>query len=88
MIFPTPTPKPIELHHKGRTDQGLAVLAWPTEGLDYAKPRNHVVGIVLEAILRERLLQRLRIQEGATYAPSGEVVFSNIFTDYGYILLR
>jgi zinc protease len=88
MKFPAPTPTPIELHHKGRADQGLAVLAWPTEELDYAKPHNYLVGMVLEAILRERLLQRFRVQEGAIYAPSGEVVFSDIFIDYGYILLR
>lgn len=86
--FPAPTPTPIELHHKGRADQGLAVLAWPTEGLDYGKPQNRFSGWLLEAILSDRVTQRIRMQQGATYSPSGEAVFSHTFTNYGYILLR
>lgn len=86
--FPPATPTPIELHHKGRADQGLAVLAWPTEGLDYGNPQNRFSGWLLEAILNDRVTQRLRMQQGATYSPSGEAVFSHTFTNYGYILLR
>ncbi len=86
--FPAPTPTPIELRHKGRADQGLAVIAWPTEGLDYGKPQNRFSGWLLEAVLNDRVTQRIRMQQGATYSPSGEAVFSHTFTDYGYILLR
>jgi zinc protease len=59
---------PLVVHHKGATQEAVAMLAWKTTGMfpDTQTPR---ILRVLEAAMRTRLFDELRTKEGITYSP-------------------
>jgi zinc protease len=81
--FPAPTPEPVVLHHSGRADQGVAAIAWQTTDV-YADSESAARRIVTD-VLQMRLMEQLRIKDGATYSPSATASASRTFPGYGYI---
>ena len=85
--FPPPTPQPINETHKGRADQGYAVAAWPTTDL-YADVRGARTIRVLVNVMELRLIDTLRVAQGATYSPNATLEASEDYPGYGYIAAR
>lgn len=81
--FPAPTAQPVVLYHSGRADQGAAAIAWQTTDL-YSDHESAARGM-LKDILQLRMLDELRIRDGATYSPAATASASRIFPGYGYI---
>ena len=81
--FPAPTPEPVMLRHAGRADQGVASIAWQTTDV-FADSESAARRLVTD-ILQLRLVEKLRVQDGATYSPSATASASRIFPGYGYI---
>jgi zinc protease len=82
--FPHPAATPIVETHKGRTDQGIAFIAWPTDDY-FASPEKARANAMLGRVLQLRLTEVLRLGEGVTYSPSAGAVASTVFPHYGYI---
>jgi zinc protease len=82
--FPAPTPTPIVETHTGRADQGIAVIAWPTDDF-FDDPAGARADSVLGRVLQLRLTDQLRLKEGVTYSPLAGSVSSTVFPHYGYI---
>ncbi len=74
-------------HHAGEKGQAAAMTAWPTSG-GLAAPRDERGLEVLAAIFNDRLFDRLRAEQGASYGP---VVDSHWPTGFegsgGYLLV-
>jgi len=81
--FPAASTQPVQRSDTGRPDQAMAVLAWPTTGFlpDMSLAR---AGYLAGDVLRNRIIDRVRVAEGATYSPETAVDFSEVFPDYGY----
>ncbi|MGZ3314886.1 MAG: M16 family metallopeptidase [Caulobacteraceae bacterium] len=85
--FPPPSPQPINETHKGRADQGYAVTAWPTTDL-FADVRGARTIRVLVNVMQLRLIDTLRVAQGATYSPNATLEASEDYPGYGYIAAR
>ena len=66
--FPNGTPTPIKLTHSGEADQAAAVVAWETGG-GTAGIRESRRLEILTQVFNNRLMDALREQAGASYAP-------------------
>jgi zinc protease len=84
MGFPAPNARPMVLTHKGRADQSIAYIAWPTEDM-WADRKRVWATSVLGEVLRNRLTDQVRETEGATYSPSVSYAHSLVWTGWGYI---
>ncbi|HEX4180113.1 MAG TPA: insulinase family protein [Caulobacteraceae bacterium] len=82
--FPAPTPTPVVRYHGGHADQALALTAWPA-GDAYAVAPSLADMRVLQQVLNNRLIERLRIADGATYTPRTGLEASRTFAGYGYL---
>jgi zinc protease len=82
--FPAPTASPVVRYHGGHADQALALIAWPI-GDAYARNPNMAEVLVLQRVLNNRLIERLRIADGATYTPQTGLEASRTFPDFGYL---
>ncbi|CAN7278419.1 insulinase family protein [Phenylobacterium sp. LjRoot219] len=82
--FPAPTATPIVLTHKGRPDQAVGYIAWPTSDL-WADPQRALATTVLGEVLRNRLTEELREAQGATYSPSVGYTHSQVWEGWGYL---
>lgn len=85
VAFPAPTAEPVVLKHRGRADQGIASVAWPTPGF-----HEHDTALrlrLLQLIISDRLFDQLRSKEGKTYSPQGDLATPQAFPDYGYMML-
>jgi zinc protease len=82
--FPAPAPTPIVETHTGRADQGIALIAWPSDDF-FANPQGARVNTVLGRVLQLRLTDVLRLNEGVTYSPSAGAMADTVFPHYGYI---
>jgi zinc protease len=85
--FPPPTAQPIDETHKGRADQGYAVAAWPTTDL-FADVKGARMIRVLVNVMQLRLIDTLRVAQGATYSPNATLEASEDYPGYGYIAAR
>jgi zinc protease len=85
--FPPPTAQPINETHKGRADQGYAVAAWPTTDL-FADVKGARTIRVLVNVMELRLIDTLRVAQGATYSPNATLEASEDYPGYGYIAAR
>ncbi|WP_296595956.1 pitrilysin family protein [Phenylobacterium sp.] len=82
--FPGPTARTVTLTHKGRADQAIGYIAWPTT--DYwANPQRARDTAVLREIMKLRLTDQLREAQGATYSPDVNSQHSLVWTGWGYI---
>ena len=82
--FPAPRAEPLVLTHKGRADQAVGYMAWPTTDF-WSDPKRARDNAILGEVLRLRLLDELREVQGATYSPSVSFTHSQIWTGWGYI---
>jgi len=83
--FPSATATPVALHHKGRADDAGVLLAWPVP--DFYSDRKRARDVkILERIINHRLLEQLRIADGAAYLPQTAAESSQVFNGYGYLL--
>ncbi len=82
--FPAATPTPVVLHHHGRADQGIAVIAWPTTDAFDLKAQASLA--VLGNVFASRLMDQLRIRDGVTYSPQTMLEASKASPGYGYFL--
>ena len=82
--FPASTPKPLLLTHKGRDDQAIGYMAWPTNDL-WANPQQALENDVLGEIMGLRLIDELRENQGVTYSPSVSYAHSLTWTGWGYL---
>jgi zinc protease len=87
VAFPAPTAAPIVLTHKGRGDQAIGMVAWPTEDFLSDTQRARTISL-LGAVLQLRLTEQLRKAESVTYSPSAGSSASNVFPHYGYLSAR
>lgn len=83
--FPAPTPEPVRLTHTGRADQAVALIAWPTTDYYADTAETRALNIAVQ-VFQDRLLQRVRITEGATYSPSAASQPSITFPGYGRVI--
>jgi zinc protease len=80
--FPAPTHEPVARTDTGRPDQASALVAWPLTDF-FADMKGSRAGIVAGEVLQNRVLDKVRIQQGATYSPETEVEFSEDLPRYG-----
>lgn len=84
--FPAATTAPRVVAHKGDAGQAAALLAWPTGG-GFADIRTARQLDVLAAIFNDRLFERLRAQDGASYGPIVTSDWPTGFDGGGYLLV-
>lgn len=84
--FATPTPTPMVAYHRGAQGQAAAMTAWPTGG-GLASPRDQRGLEVLAAIFNDRLFDRLRAEQGASYGPVVNSHWPTGFDGGGYLLV-
>src|SRR5690606_8097609 len=79
---PAPDSEPRRFIHQGDPDQAYALIGWSTiGGADNIRPRR---ALALAANMFEtRLFDRLREEEGATYAPDAAHLAADSFRDWG-----
>ena len=84
IAFPPATPTPLQRFHKGRADQTIGYLAWPTPDF-FSDPQAARTTAILGEVLELRLTDELREAQGATYSPSVNYVQSFVLPGYGYL---
>jgi zinc protease len=84
--FPAPAREPVVLTHKGRADQGLALIAWPTTDA-YSNLQAVADRQMLNAIFRDRVSNALRTEAGLTYSAQMGGGSSLTFPGYGSIAI-
>ncbi len=67
--FPAHNATPLVLRHGGQPDQAAAVIAWAAGGGADAIAEGRKLEI-LAAVMRDRILDRIRSAEGASYSPT------------------
>ncbi len=80
-----PKPGTVVMPHKGRPDQGYALIGWPTYAGAFKNIRDERIGMVLAQMLRDNATRLFRSEGGATYSPMETVDFSPFLPDYGFI---
>jgi zinc protease len=85
ITLPQATTKPIEAHHHGRADQAVAFVAWPTSDTYADLHRTRVLDLT-GRILARRLIDQVRIAEGATYSPQAQSTSSSVFPGFGLMI--
>ncbi len=83
--FPAATATPVTRVDTGRPDQAVAVVAWPTTDF-YRDMKQSRAAMMAGEVLGNRILDQVRVAEGATYSPQTEVQFSETLPDYGIAL--
>ncbi len=83
--FPAPLSVPMRLTHKGPKDQLAAVLAWPTGGgLDGISEGRELE--ILAALFRDRLFEKFRAEQAASYSPDMIANWPDEFTSGGFLM--
>lgn len=86
LTFPAPRTTPLVISHKGDADQAAALVAWPTgSGYDNIRDATHME--VVAAIFNDRLFDRLRAEQGASYSPLVTSQWPRSFDGGGYFLV-
>jgi zinc protease len=80
--FPAPTSTPVTRADTGRPDQAEAIVAWPTTDF-FANMKRSRAGMLAGEVLQNRILDEVRIAQGATYSPETEASFSETIPGYG-----
>jgi zinc protease len=82
--FPAATTQPVKLTHRGRADQAIGYVAWPTTDL-WANPQQALETDVLGEVMDLRLVDELREAQGVTYSPSVNYAHSSTWTGWGFL---
>jgi zinc protease len=80
--FPAPTPAPVQLTDFGRPDQAMAAVAWPMTDF-YKSTAGARAAMLAGEVLENRVVDKIRIAQGATYSPDTETALSETFPGYG-----
>lgn len=80
--FPAPNAQPLTLTDSGRPDQAMAIVAWPVTDF-FADMQASRADMLAGAVLENRVLDKIRIDQGATYTPQSLVSLSEVFPGYG-----
>jgi zinc protease len=83
--FPAPVSVPMSLTHKGPSDQAAALIAWPTGG-GLAKVTESRELEVLATIFRDRLFEKFRAEQAASYSPDMTSSWPLDFPSGGYLM--
>lgn len=84
VAFPPGSARITTLTHKGRGDQAIGFIAWPTTDY-FANPQRARDTAVLREVMKLRLTDQLREAQGATYSPDVTSQHSLVWTGWGYI---
>ena len=84
IAFPSPVAQTVTLTHKGRPDQAMGYVAWPTDDFFADVNRSRAVR-VLGYVMQLRLTDQLRETQGASYSPSADSSASYVFDRYGFL---
>jgi zinc protease len=79
-----PAPGLVRAVHKGRPDQALAFVAWPTADFYSDQKRARTLNL-LSQIFRQRVLDEIREKMGVSYSPSATHFASEAIPGYGYL---
>ncbi len=81
--FPAATA--VRLNHKGPADQSAAVVAWPTGGglANISEGRELEI---LAAVFRDRLFEKFRAEQAASYSPDMSNNWPDNFAGGGYLM--
>jgi zinc protease len=82
--FRFPAAASVTRTHKGRADQALAFIAWPTTGF-YVEPRQARALDLLSRVVALRLTEEIRERQGTSYSPQAGHEASDELRDYGYL---
>jgi zinc protease len=82
--FPAGVAQPVRLSHRGRADQAIGYIAWPTRDF-VSDPQEARAVRVLEQVMRLRLLDELREGQAVTYSPFTGYEAAWIYPGYGYV---
>jgi zinc protease len=82
--FPKAGPETLTLTHKGRADQAIGFIAWPTSDY-FADPQRARDTAVLREVMKLRLTDQLREAQGASYSPDVNSQHSLVWTGWGYL---
>jgi zinc protease len=83
--FPVANALPLVLSHQGPVDQAAALIAWPTGG-GLAKVTESRELEVLAAIFRDRLFEKFRAEQAASYSPDMSNNWPLDFPNGGYLM--
>lgn len=83
--FPAPTKTPVRLTHRGSSDQAAAVMAWPTGGGMAGISEGRQLEI-LASVFRDRLFEKFRAEQAASYSPDMASNWPEDFADSGYLM--
>lgn len=85
LMFPEGSKRPVTLPHSGEPTTGLLRIYWPApDGTDVKTAREIEM---IKAMLRIRLTEVLREEEGATYSPGTFSFQPRTYPGYGYIAM-
>jgi zinc protease len=83
--FPAANSAPLRLTHRGPADQAAAVMAWPTGGGMSGITEGRQLEI-LAAVFRDRLFEKFRAEQAASYSPDMAANWPNDFSSGGYLM--
>jgi zinc protease len=79
-----PAPGLVRETHRGRADQAVAFIAWPTVDF-YSDTKRARTLNGLGQVLQLRLTEEIRQKQGLTYTPTAGHAPSEVFPGYGYM---
>ena len=83
--FPAGNARPLRFTHKGPSDQMAAVIGWPT-GAGLAQIGEARQLEVLAALFRDRLFEKFRSEQAASYSPDATATWPDEFTSGGFLM--
>jgi zinc protease len=83
--FPPSAATPLKLTHKGPTDQAATIIAWPTGGGLETISEGRELEIVA-ALFRDRLFEKFRSQQAASYSPDSISNWPDEFANGGFVM--
>ena len=72
------------LTHRGRADQAIAYVEWPTADFNEDQHRARVLELTAK-VLENRIIERVRNGEAAAYTPSAVSVASSDLLEFGFV---
>jgi zinc protease len=84
-LFPAGSGAPVRLTHMGSKDQTAAVVAWPTGGGLAGISEGRELE-VLAALFRDRLFEKFRSEQAASYSPDMQNYWPDEFRSGGYLM--
>jgi zinc protease len=85
VAFPAANSRPLLFTHKGPQDQSAAVIGWPTGG-GLAQVSEGRQLEVLAALFRDRLFEKFRSEQAASYSPDASATWPDDFSSGGFFM--